>query len=489
MKRGVYPMNNDLDLYSSLSKENYLAAAFTTCSENSSDGFLFVNNQGRISYINKPYCDYIGVRFEDIVGKPVTEIISKSRLAAITKDINFIPEHNVVFEVSKNQYIDKERYVVVNRSNIVIDGKSYGAVAHVKFIRSTLEISSAIHDVYEQLEYYKDELRRISAKSYSLEDILGNSPKIEAVKTIARKASQNDFSVLLTGGTGVGKEVFANAIHYASLRKTKPFIRINCAAIPSELMESELFGYFEGSFTGAKKGGKKGKFELANGGTIFLDEIGELPIVMQAKLLRVLQEHEVEPLGSSSPIPLNIRIIAATNKDLRLEIKEKRFREDLYYRLSVIEIYVPALKERKKDIPLYIHHFLHEINEKYHSKVTIDTDTLHLLLEYRWPGNLRELKNTISRCYTLSENSTINRYALPSNILHSAAYANNGEKSGAYLPDIVKQMERWLILEEIQKNKGNLRKTADKLGIHRTTLYKKMDKLGISRAETYQSTE
>ena len=472
-----------------ISRDDYLMLAFTTCAEVSTDGFLFVDRDGKIAYINKPYCDYMGVNRDDILNKPVTDVISKSRLAELAKDINFPTEYNVVFEVSKNQYIDKERYVVVTRSNLSRNGYSYGAITQVKFIRNTLEIANAIHDVYEQLEYYRNELRRLTVDNFSIDTIIGNAPEFVTIKKLAWRAANNDFSVLLTGDTGVGKEVIANAIHFASNRRNKPFIRINCAAIPADLMESELFGYVEGSFTGANKGGKKGKLELANGGTVFLDEIGDLPLVMQAKLLRVLQERELEPVGSTTSIPLDIRILAATNKNLEREMKEKRFRPDLYYRLNVIEIHIPSLKERKQDIPLYIKHFLWEVNEKYHTNTTIDEDTLLLLTNYSWPGNLRELKNTIERCYALSENNVIRRYTLPSNIFHAAVYNNIDTvvKENYSLDSIMRQMEHWLITEEIKHNKGNLRQTAFKLGIHRTTLYKKMEKLGICRDEVMAS--
>jgi PAS domain S-box-containing protein len=468
-----------------ITTEEFRMMAFMTCAEVSTDGFLFVSTDGNIAYINKPYCDYIGVKQEDVIHKRVTDVISKSKLIEIANDINYPTEYNVVFEVAKNQYVDKERYVVVTRSNVSRDGHSYGAIAHVKFIRNTLEIANAIHDVYDQLEYYKGELQRLSASSYSFDTVQGNSPEFVATKKMALRAAKNEFSVLITGDTGVGKEVFANAIHYASSRHDKPFIRVNCAAIPGELMESELFGYVEGSFTGAKKGGKKGKFELANGGTIFLDEIGELPLVMQAKLLRILQERELEPVGSTTTIPLDIRIMSATNKDLEKEVREKRFRSDLYYRLNVIEIHIPSLKERKDDIPLYIDLFLGELNEKYHTNIHLDEDTSKLLASYSWPGNLRELKNTLERCYALSENGIIHRYTLPGNILRAAAYSNLDSfvKEHNTLESIMNEMERWLILEEIRHNKGNLKRTAEKLGIHRTTLYKKMEKLEISREQ------
>lgn len=233
-----------------------------------------------------------------------------------------------------------------------------------------------------------------------------------------------------------------------------------------------------------KKGGKKGKFELANGGTLFLDEIGEMPLAMQAKILRVLQEHEVECVGADKPIPIDIRVISATNRVLPVEIREKRFREDLYYRLNVIDIHIPPLRQRKEDIDVYIDTFLNQINEKYHTEVRFTSEAKEILLGYNWPGNVRELKNIVERCYVLNENDVISRFSIPRSILAASKAPEALESGKKDLNELVDEFERRILLDEIGATKGNLRRTAANLGIHRTTLYKKMAKLGITRPET-----
>ncbi len=249
------------------------------------------------------------------------------------------------------------------------------------------------------------------------DDIIGNSEILNQTKKIAKIASKSSSTVLIQGESGVGKELFARAIHYESSKKNKPFVAINCAAIPETLLESELFGYTEGSFTGAKKNGKVGKFELATNGTIFLDEIGDLPIHLQSKLLRVIQEKEIRRIGSNTVIKINTRIIAATNKNLEKMVEENQFREDLFYRLNVIPIYVPSLKNRKDDIPLLVKFFLNKYNEKLNKNILeIDDKVLSVLINFPWKGNIRELENTIEFAINMTESHTITNEVLPKKI-------------------------------------------------------------------------
>jgi transcriptional regulator with PAS, ATPase and Fis domain len=245
------------------------------------------------------------------------------------------------------------------------------------------------------------------------------------------------------------------------------------------LLESELFGYEEGAFTGARRCGKKGKFELANGGTLFLDEIGDMPLLMQAKILRALQEGEIERVGGGKPIPVDVRIIAATNKDLIQEVSEKRFRADLYYRLNVLSIPLPPLRNRPEDVDIYIDAFLDELNERYHTEVLITPEARKELRAYPWPGNVRELKNIIERCYATQEDDVIVSISLPREIKNvSPSWAGHNDQR---LETIMDGLEREVLLAAIQKNQWNLKKTSESLGIHRVTLYKKMDKHGIKR--------
>ena len=453
--------------------------------ENSDDGFLVVDADGKIAYINEAYCQYISVKRADVLGSPVLDYIDTSHLAEAALDPRYKPEVNVLHKVSAKQYKDGEHYSIVNRTNVSVGGVSLAGVGQIKFVRSTLRLSEAINDVYEELSHYKEELQRLSAERYSFSQILGSSPEMKRVKGLAARAARSDFSVLITGETGTGKEVFASAIHYASPRKNKPFIRINCAAIPSELLESELFGYEEGSFAGAKRGGKKGKIELASTGTLFLDEIGDMPLVMQAKILRILQEREVEHVGGTKPIPVDVRIIAATNKDLEKEVAEGRFRADLYFRLNVISLALPPLRQRTGDIPLYMDAFLSELNAKYHTEVIVTPEAQKEFCQYSWPGNVRELRNMVERCYAIQEDGRISSL-FPLRPGQNKYRAHWELQPDQRLDAILDDVERDVIQTAIRRNGGNLRRTAEELGIHRVTLYKKMEKHGITRESAQQ---
>jgi len=475
-------MIKETNSISKIMNPDHLLWTFHICMESSDDGFIFVNTDGNIVYINKAYCQYIGVERDQVIGKPVLDYIETSQLVKAANDPTFVTQANVLHKVSEKQYRDREPYSIVNRANVSIDGVPIAGVGQIKFVRSTLRLSAAIKNAYDELSYYKNEVSRLGQERYTFKSIVGTAPIIQNAKKTALRAAKNDFPVLITGETGTGKEVFANVIHYISNRKTKPFIRINCAAIPSDLLESELFGHEEGAFTGSRKGGKKGKFELADGGTLFLDEIGDMPLPMQAKILRALQEGEIEHVGSEKSISVNVRIIAATNRKLEQEISEKRFRADLYYRLNVIVLSIPPLRERKEDISIFIDLFLSEINQKYHTDVRITDKAREILINYSWPGNVRELKNIIERCYTLSDNEQITHLIIPHSII-GPSLTQNFCASGKPLDAMLDEIEREILITTINKHNCNLRQTAISLGIHRTTLYKKMEKHGITRSD------
>ena len=302
---------------------------FETIRDISSDGFLVVDENGVILTINPAYCNFLGVKQADFLGRPVTELIANSKLPYILKtgkqEVNVVDR--IILPSGKGEKIEK--YVLATRTLVRNQGKVVAAVGQVRFSKETVDLASKFQLVDEELQFYKEELKRITNENYSFKNIVGSSSTLKDVIEVARKAAKSDFHILITGETGTGKEVFAQVIHYHSKRWAKPFIKVNCAAIPAELLESELFGYEEGAFTGSRKGGKKGKFELANGGTIFLDEIGDMPTAMQAKILRILQEQEIEKLGSEKTIPISVRVIAATNQNLYEEVKKKKFRDDL----------------------------------------------------------------------------------------------------------------------------------------------------------------
>ncbi len=349
------------------------------------DGISVVDKDGKEILVNKAYTRLTGLSMRDVIGKPATVDIAEGesvhmRVLKTGKTIT-----NVRMKVGPQR-----KDVTVNGAPIIMNGKIMGSVA---VIRDTSELVA----LTRELEKTKMLLRKVQAK-YSFEDIVGSSPGIKMAIEQAKKAAPTPATILLIGESGTGKELFAHSIHNASDRREMPFIRINCAALPEDILEAELFGYEEGAFTGAKKGGKKGFFEEANGGTIFLDEIGKISMRLQTKLLRVLQEHEIIRVGATKPITVNTRVIAATNIDLTKEVKEGRFLPDLYYRLNVVPIYIPPLREHKEDIPLLVDMIIKKLNQEYGRIVERITESaLKVLRAYDWPGNVRELENAIGR--------------------------------------------------------------------------------------------
>ena len=330
----------------------------------------------------------------------------------------------------------------------------------------------------EKVEFYEKELESLRSSKYTISHIVGNSQAIVELKNLALKAAKTNAPVLLMGESGTGKELFAHAIHYASHRKSHPFIRLNCAAIPKDLLEAELFGYEPGAFTGAGNKGKPGKFELAHGGTVFLDEISDLPLEMQPKLLRVLEEKEVERLGGTHLTKSDFRLIAATHENLELSVEQGRFRKDLFYRLHVIPIQIPPLHERRKDIPVIIDYLIENLNRDLGTKVVkVSPEALYILQQHDWPGNVRELTNVLERVLYSVEGDTIYPHHLP---LFLQTLNGGAKKSSSTLLKRLKQdMEREALLHAIRVSHDNKNQAAKLLGIHRTALYKKMKKFSI----------
>jgi sigma-54 specific flagellar transcriptional regulator A len=321
-------------------------------------------------------------------------------------------------------------------------------------------------------------------------EFIGQSPAIKEILSIINKLSKTDSTVLIMGESGTGKELVAKMIHQKSTRATKPFIPVNCGAIPSELLESELFGHEKGAFTGAVYS-RPGRFELAHEGTIFLDEIGDMPLHLQVKILRVIQERTFERIGSTKPLHVNVRIIAATNKNLENEVKEGKFREDLYWRLNVVPLLIPPLRERKEDIPILCEYFINKFSEKFGYELKIKSDAFDLLLNYLWPGNVRELENLIERLYVLSENGVITINDLPERIKFSESFFSrniipeelNPFASSIDLNEVIKEYEKKLILHALNLNGWVKSRAAKYLRINRTTLIEKMKRLGIKDVE------
>lgn len=324
--------------------------------------------------------------------------------------------------------------------------------------------------------------KRIKDLRYTLNAIIGSDPVMESLKHKIQKISKSPSAVLITGETGTGKELFARAIHYSSHRQHKPFMPINCAAIPESLLESELFGYEEGAFSGAKRKGKSGLFELANGGTLFLDEIGDMPLHLQAKLLRVLQDHQIRRIGGSKFIHLDVRIVAATNQNIEKLIAEERFRSDLYYRLNIINLSIPPLRERFSDIEYLANHFLKKYAFEFNNTfLGFDDDIMPIFRQYNWPGNVRELENTIEYMVNIEESKLLTFDSLPEKLKHLNTVQSLS------LQDQIEAHEKKLIIDALQRHGYDLpgkEKTASELNIGLRTLYRKVDKLGIENSHS-----
>ncbi|MBB6214046.1 PAS domain S-box-containing protein [Anaerosolibacter carboniphilus] len=455
-----------------LEMEKHISEILKTILDNAYDGIVVVDENGVVTMMNNAYADYLGVKKEDVVGKHVTEVIESSRLHIVAK--------TGIEEIGEIQKI-KGKNIVVMRIPIIKAGKVVGVIGKIMFkdLKEVGILANKINTIEKELKYYKDALRQASGVKYNFDSIVGSSEKIQEAKYLGEKAAHTNSNVLIRGESGTGKELFAHAIHGRSNRAMGPFVKVNCAAIPAELLESELFGYEEGAFTGAKRGGKKGKFELANGGSIFLDEIGDMPHSMQAKLLRVLQEKEIERVGGIENIPLNVRIIAATNRNLEEMVEKGEFREDLYYRLNVMTITIPPLRERSEDLELLIQHLMTKICEQVGNYVTgISSQAMKQLKSHGWPGNVRELENVLERAANLVDyGKEIQINHLPIYLKKSEASIHSGGKRE--LKDILEEAEKDAIIDCLKNTGGNRTETARILNISRSSLYEKIWKYGI----------
>lgn len=320
---------------------------------------------------------------------------------------------------------------------------------------------------------------------FSLTDIVGISPQMVNIKETIAKIAPRKANVLILGETGTGKELVAQAVHFLSNRRFGPLVKVNCAAIPENLFEAELFGYEEGAFTGARKSGFPGKFLMSHQGTIFLDEIGELPLSLQAKLLRVIQEKTIEPLGSTKSISVDTRIIAATNNNLAELVKYGKFRSDLFYRLNVVVIHLPALRERKEDLPLLINYFINKFNREYSMQIKgVTKEVMKIFLQYSWPGNIRELANVLETAFNFAEGDLITSKDLPQTLQWPTTCNNSKQRTffgTASLTDLLENIEKNYILYALETCQGNKVKTAELLGISRPCLYKKLVKYGLEK--------
>ena len=437
------------------------------------NGVLITDPDGYVIFFSETYGKFLGMDPKTKIGKHCTEVIENTRM-------------HIVAQTGENEINHPHRIqgrdMVVQRLPIRIDGKMVAVFGQVMFedVKDVHILANKLHLLESKVKLYEKELENLRSSKYSFKNIMGKSACIVEVKKQAERAARVNSPVLIMGESGTGKELFAHAIHRASDRHVHPFVRLNCAAIPKDLLEAELFGYEPGAFTGAGAKGKPGKFELAHQGSIFLDEISELPLEMQPKLLRVLEEKEVERVGGTRVTKCDFRLIVATHEDLEECVKKGKLRSDLYYRLNVIPLRIPPLRERKEDIRVIAEHFVCILKKDFGTNVTkISPDVLKIFESYDWPGNVREMSNIIERIlYSMDGiEDTIRVEHLP--LLFRSLLGKPPEIHVTTLRSLAESSEKEALLQAIRLANNNKNQAARMLGIHRTALYKKMRKFNI----------
>lgn len=427
------------------------------------DGILIADRHGIVVYVNPAYTRITKIKSEEIVGKRLLDIRPGSHLT------------NVILEGKKelgaHRKVGDIEYIV-NMVPIYSNKNIIGGISILNEINDIYNLTEKLKTSHKIIEKLEENVKRLGNGRYYFEDIIAVDRVSLKTVEFAKRISQNESDILITGESGTGKELYASAIHNYSNRKNSPFVTVNCATIEKNLMESELFGYEAGAFTGAKKDGKMGLFQLANGGTLFLDEIGELEYELQGKLLRVLQEKAIRKIGGLKEIDVDVRLICATNRDLEKMVEEGRFRKDLYYRINIIPLYLEPLRARRGDILPLIEKFLTELNGKYRKNIEISNEVKNLLFEYEWSGNVRELRNIIEFLYTTTDTTTIEKENLPSKFFTKT----NTYKKLLPLKQRVKEFEKEYIKEVLEMYEDNLegkKRAAEVLGVSLATLYNK----------------
>ncbi len=471
------------ELLQVIKKQKEILSTLKAIINSTDDAISVVNEKGVHTIVNDAYTRLIGFTEKDVLGKSSNIDIAEGESMHMKVLRTRQSVHGVRMKVGPNK-----KDVLVNVAPVIVDGELKGSVAVIHDI-------SEIRNLTEELNQVKKRVRHLEAK-YTFDDIVGKSRIMIIAKEQAIKAARTPATVLLHGESGTGKELFAHAIHNHSSRKNRQFIRVNCSALTETLLESELFGYESGAFTGASKKGRKGLFEEADRGTIFLDEIGMMSPNLQAKLLRVLQEKEIVRVGGNEPIDIDTRIISATNINLEKAVKSGYFREDLYYRLYVIPIFIPPLRDRKEDIAPLVVNIIRKCNQDFGRNIKdMSPKVIKILLNYSWPGNIRELENVIERAVI---NMKISEDILePRHIPEFISLTNQKtqyqekpifdkipediEKTATALKDLKKETEKNAITKMLKIFNGDCQKTADYLGISIRTLYYKMRKYQIRK--------
>ncbi len=489
-KSGIYDaMTSHL---TRLDEIEHIAQALNIVLEVAYEGIVLVDAFGLIREFNEAYARFLGVDRSSVIGKPVIDVIENTRLHEVIK--SGIPERGHIQVIQGQE-------MVVHRIPIWSNGKVIGAIGMLIFegVTELYNILGRMQELSRHVEGTSNEAREKERGRLHItfNQVIGRSVAITELKRSGRRAARTPVTVLITGESGTGKEVLAKAIHNSSAYSSGSFVSINCAAIPEQLLEAELFGYDEGAFTGARKGGKPGKFELAHKGTLFLDEIGDMPLIMQAKILRVLEERTAERVGALKSYDVDARIIAATNRDLEDMVKKGLFREDLYYRLNIIRLHIPPLRERKEDIPLLLSYHFERLAREFDVSVKqLKAETIQLLMNYEWPGNIRELVNTVEVLLTMTEHDEIGLSDIPHRLHQKLVqHPDLKKEKNTYVTDCatdkpsvlqstdiksrVADHERSVIIHMLAEEHGNKAAVARKLGIHRSTLYEKIKKYKI----------
>lgn len=465
-----------------LNEHQQMQAYLNTILQTIDESCTVIDRDANVVYWTKGAEKLFSVKEEDIVGKPITNFFSSDRLEIL----NTLNGSSVYH---RQHHARNDLVVMINSNPVYYKDEIIGAVVSETDITSQVRLNNELYMTSEKLFNLEEEVRKSMPTVNPFNYIKGNSPALKKTMSIAEKAATTNVSILIYGESGVGKELFAKAVHNLREESNAPFVAINCGAIPSGLFESEIFGYEKGAFSGANQKGKKGKVELARGGTLFLDEIGEMPLEMQVKILRLLQEKKFYPVGGTKEVEVDFRVVAATNRDLKELVKEGKFREDLYYRLNVVNFKVPPLRERPEDIIELTHYFLYEISVKYSRPIHgISQAVMQSLLQHSWPGNIRELKNVVERLVVFSDNGNIKIEDLPLEMER----ISNPSSPTLDLPPVqlmsdenlslsgqLQLYEKDIILRALSKVDGNKLECAKNLNITRATLYNRMNKLGI----------
>ena len=442
------------------SEINLLARELEALLDSIDTGVLSVDIQGNVLHYNSKAMKIFGINNGDENINYIEKLLDNFELKNIIQNKKQIRNKQFYYKINGNNFKG-----IYNANPIFVEGTVIGFVITFSKINEIIKVVNEVTGVNLEITF---------------DDIIGDSASINLVKNFALKAAKSSSTILIQGESGTGKELFARAIHFSSDRRKYPFIPINCAAIPENLLESELFGYEEGAFTGAKKGGKTGKFELANKGTIFLDEIGDMPLHLQTKLLRVLQGNLIERIGGKGFVNIDVRIISATHKKLDDMVNDGEFREDLYYRLNVIPLYIPPLRERKEDIEVLVGEFINKFNCKLNKNILkIDHQVINTFMQYKWPGNVRELENTIEYSVNMAVSDSITINDLPKRI-GVVDYGASLNSSELIIP--IKDLEKNEIKKAIKrfgKDKRAMEKIAEALGISRATIYRKIKEYNL----------